>query len=136
MAGKWRGYYVYGEGYSDTLFGKKVMFELELHDIGNDEFEGTCTDFDDTTAPPSIIKGYLEEDNLINFLKTHQERSAKANELSISLKPAEICYIGRYNPGQEKFFGEWEHIVQTFSTDEGMFMVGGAGIWNMKKAAD
>ncbi|MBC9934953.1 hypothetical protein [Chitinophaga qingshengii] len=122
IAGKWRGFYVYGEGYSDHYFGTRVMFELELHDTGNEEFEGTCTDLDDKPSSPTTIKGYID-DQFISFVK----------EYSAPVTTPEISYSGYYNPLQETFFGEWEHLGEILETAEGAFIGGGAGIWKMKK---
>ncbi|MBC9909191.1 hypothetical protein [Chitinophaga varians] len=135
MAGKWRGYYILGQGYADDLFGKKVMFELTLHDIGEEEFEGSCADFYDKPAPPATIKGYIENE-FINFIKEYEGPFTSAKEdPAVTLTPP-INYTGYYDATRDTFFGEWEHMGKTHDTPMGTFTEGCAGIWNMKRAAD
>ncbi|QJB32139.1 hypothetical protein HF324_12365 [Chitinophaga oryzae] len=134
MAGKWCGYYILGQGYSDALFGKKVKFELELHDIGNEEFEGRCTDFYDKPAPQAMVKGYIEND-FINFIKEYDGPFTSSVENPTTTWTPPINYTGYYDAAQETFFGEWEHMGDTHETPLGTYTEGCAGIWNMKKVA-
>lgn len=135
MAGKWRGYYVYGEGYNDHYFGTRIMFELELQDAGNEQFEGTCNDLDDKPAPPATIKGYMD-DQFISFVKEYTAPFLTASGAPATVATPEISYSGHYNPLQETFFGEWEHLGEVHETAEGTYIEGGAGIWKMKKVQD
>src|SRR4051812_41495500 len=96
ISGEWYGHYRYGEGYDKALTEKSFLFTLTLKDLGEDQFEGICTDEGDIEhgQHPAVIKGFIE-DNFISFTK------------EISDTP-ELQYEGNYNSASASFSGIWE----------------------------
>lgn len=108
FTGVWEGYYVYGDGYRETLKGQKTNFFLTMK-VNNGQIEGISSDEDKRDDSPATVNGFMIS-TFINFQlqypicyffdKNDEVQKDKS-------KPYSIAYTGLFDTLTESFRGIW-----------------------------
>lgn len=108
FTGVWEGYYMYGDGYRETLKGKKTNFSLTMK-VNNGQIQGMSTDEDKQNDKPSIVNGFIIS-TFINFNLRYQVRYFfDKNDVvqTDTSKSYSIAYTGLFDISNENFRGIW-----------------------------
>lgn len=139
MKGSWLGFYEYGPLYGEEIYGKQVSFKLDLNDLNEGAFEGTCQDLEGIGANKGLAKitGFTN-DNFISFTKEYDSRwmideTGKEEPTDPRVLNSQLSYKGTYNPFKEEFTGEWEILSNIKFPDGSISEEIVYGIWAMKK---
>ena len=109
FSGEWKGYFSFGEGYKESLVGKKENFIMNL-ELYNGELTGTCADRFSQNDYPANIQGFIA-DNFICFLKHYSVAYTinKNGNIKASEKISNpIAYTGIFDSKNESFRGIWK----------------------------
>ncbi|MES1218420.1 MAG: hypothetical protein ABUT20_23135 [Bacteroidota bacterium] len=124
FSGAWHGQFSYGDGYQDSMKGKKEEFTINLS-LTNGELKGFCIDANKQSDEPATINGFLI-DTFIGFIKRYPFRYVinKNGETvkDVSRQSSNIAYSGLYDPSTDSFKGIW-NIEKTKCWGE----------WNLKR---
>lgn len=108
FSGAWEGYYLYGDGYRETLKGQKTNFSLQMK-VSNGEIKGTSIDENKQEDNPAKVYGLI----LSTFINFHLEYPIryffdKNNEVQKDKsKSYSIVYTGLFDILNENFRGIW-----------------------------
>ena len=136
FSGHWKGAYVYGEPYTNSIKGTKIAFEMELT-VTDGKVTGTCVDDETKTFfdTPSSIEGVINN-TTIHFVKRYPcfFSYAEGSELVLfpKLPSHEIHYSGLFENGQ--FSGSWEFKISYDLDAAGEMDYIGKGEWYMTRA--
>ena len=135
FSGRWKGEYVYGETYNNSIRGTTIPFEISIT-VTEGHLKGECVDNEtkDYFDNPAIIEGIIKG-GTIHFIKRYPCFFTYDESRKLMLFPKlpshEIHYSGSFSNGQ--FSGDWEFKV-TYAAEENEDMEYiGKGYWKMEK---
>jgi hypothetical protein len=108
FSGSWQGHYTYGDGYGESIKGRRTNFFL-LMKVNNGEIKGISIDEDKQEETPATVDGFISG-MFINFLLqypigyTFDENDVIKKDES---KPHVISYTGIFDTLTESFKGTW-----------------------------
>lgn len=132
MHSTWKGYYIYGNGFTLPYFGEKinVTFEIEIDDH---QFSGTCTEEENSLAQDmeATIEGFIEE-QFVSFTKTFPFPLNFQDADEVGKKPQELIHEGLFDSETNTMYGSW--ILPSFAQIELVEReVSMEGLWFLKK---
>ena len=136
LAGKWVGFYEYGQGYQPPSFGERVVVEFIIEDQ-EDGFEGSCREEASAYSIDEISKitGFTEN-GMISFTKTYQNTYQIQDDqqvIIVSGKEMQVNYYGEYTPKGDCIYGLWEVESEEFELDGELVQTVSSGIWKLTK---
>ena len=141
LTGRWKGKYIYGDGYPRAVIGKAAPFEIDITD--NDGIiTGVCLDevVESIDGNESTIEGTFNE-NFLTFIKRYKVQLAMddlGNHIPlVDQSNNSIQYVGhmrkRLLSKKHYFEGEWQ-ITSDFKDDSSkVYTYSVEGTWTMSK---
>ncbi|MCI4671140.1 MAG: hypothetical protein MRZ79_23580 [Bacteroidia bacterium] len=110
LTGRWKGYYIYGNGYGLPYFGQKVEFESEMIQR-KDEVSGVITEKGEYSVPMEATFSGFVQGNFLSFIKNYPGKAQIDEEGDLNVEANgnshEIHYQGYLDQEHDSIYGRW-----------------------------